>query len=210
MARRLRSSRRSPQSSVRIPAESQEQDATRLFQPFQRLGHDRTGSGDGHGLGLGLGLGLAIVPWSPLDPGPKADSTSRSASPHYKIRSLPCSYPHNAPPPGDTSGRSTQPSRPVTLRPAKRQRRSVAPRSKRSAMTSAQSLKGSLVAGVVSGNQLAAAMPSAALRLAMIAPPTTTEMNERTKLVLKNLWRSQARSRSSAATITIATTIAVW
>ena len=26
----------------------------RFFQPFQRLGHDRTGSGDGHGLGLAI------------------------------------------------------------------------------------------------------------------------------------------------------------
>ena len=58
--------------------------------------------------------------------------------------------------------------------------------------------------------QPAASIPSAALRVAMIAPPTVTDTNERTKLVLKNVWRSQPSSRSSAATITIAATIAVW
>ena len=31
----------------------------RLFQPFQRLGHDRTGSGDGHGLGLAIVKAIA-------------------------------------------------------------------------------------------------------------------------------------------------------
>ena len=31
----------------------------RLFQPFQRLGHDRTGSGDGHGLGLAIVQAIA-------------------------------------------------------------------------------------------------------------------------------------------------------
>jgi signal transduction histidine kinase len=31
----------------------------RLFQPFQRLGHDRTGSGDGHGLGLAIAHAIA-------------------------------------------------------------------------------------------------------------------------------------------------------
>jgi signal transduction histidine kinase len=30
-----------------------------LFQPFQRLGHDRTGSGDGHGLGLAIVQAIA-------------------------------------------------------------------------------------------------------------------------------------------------------
>ena len=31
----------------------------RLFQPFQRLGNDRTGSGDGHGLGLAIVQAIA-------------------------------------------------------------------------------------------------------------------------------------------------------
>jgi signal transduction histidine kinase len=31
----------------------------RLLQPFQRLGHDRTGSGDGHGLGLAIAHAIA-------------------------------------------------------------------------------------------------------------------------------------------------------
>jgi signal transduction histidine kinase len=31
----------------------------RLFQPFQRFGHDRTGSGDGHGLGLAIVAAIA-------------------------------------------------------------------------------------------------------------------------------------------------------
>jgi signal transduction histidine kinase len=31
----------------------------RLFQPFQRLGHDRTGSGNGHGLGLAIVQAIA-------------------------------------------------------------------------------------------------------------------------------------------------------
>jgi signal transduction histidine kinase len=31
----------------------------RLFQPFQQLGHDRTGSGDGHGLGLAIVAAIA-------------------------------------------------------------------------------------------------------------------------------------------------------
>jgi signal transduction histidine kinase len=34
-------------------------EVTRLFQPFQRLGHDRTGSGDGHGLGLAIVQAIA-------------------------------------------------------------------------------------------------------------------------------------------------------
>jgi signal transduction histidine kinase len=34
-------------------------EAERLFQPFQRLGHDRTGSGDGHGLGLAIVQAIA-------------------------------------------------------------------------------------------------------------------------------------------------------
>ena len=33
----------------------------RLFQPFQRLGHDRTGSGDGHGLGLAIVHAIATA-----------------------------------------------------------------------------------------------------------------------------------------------------
>ena len=32
----------------------------------------------------------------------------------------------------------------------------------------------------------------------MIAPPTVTETNERMKLVLNNLWRSQPSKRSSS------------
>jgi signal transduction histidine kinase len=31
----------------------------RLFQPFQQLGHDRTGFGDGHGLGLAIVAAIA-------------------------------------------------------------------------------------------------------------------------------------------------------
>jgi hypothetical protein len=42
-----------------------------------------------------------------------------------------------------------------------------------------------------------AATPRAALRAAMIAPPTVIARNDRAKLVRKNLCRSQARMSSS-------------
>ena len=48
--------------------------------------------------------------------------------------------------------------------------------------------------------QLAAATPRAALRAAMIAPPTVIAMNDRAKLVWKKRCRSQARTSSSLAT----------
>ena len=50
-----------------------------------------------------------------------------------------------------------------------------------------------------------AASPRAALREAMIAPPTVTARNDRAKLVWKNLRRSQARMSSSLPTTAIAT-----
>jgi signal transduction histidine kinase len=42
-------------SGATVPAAEVE----RLFQPFQRLGHERTGSGDGHGLGLAIVKAIA-------------------------------------------------------------------------------------------------------------------------------------------------------
>ena len=54
----------------------------------------------------------------------------------------------------------------------------------------------------------AAATPSAALRAAMMAPPTVIARNDRAKLVWKNLCRSQARMSSSVATTAIAAPIA--
>lgn len=40
----------------------------RLFQPFQRLGHDRTGSGDGHGLGLAIVKAIAQAHHADITP----------------------------------------------------------------------------------------------------------------------------------------------
>jgi hypothetical protein len=56
--------------------------------------------------------------------------------------------------------------------------------------------------------QRAARTPRALLSEAMIVPPTVTARNDRAKLVWKNLWRSQARVSSSAATTLIAALIA--
>ena len=51
-------------------------------------------------------------------------------------------------------------------------------------------------------------MPRPALSAAMIAPPTVIAMNDRVKLVWKNLCRSQARTSSSPATTATAALMA--
>ncbi|MGH3428868.1 MAG: sensor histidine kinase, partial [Mycobacteriales bacterium] len=43
----------------------------RLFQPFQRLGHDRTGSGDRHGLGLAIVKAIAQAHHANITPEPR-------------------------------------------------------------------------------------------------------------------------------------------
>jgi signal transduction histidine kinase len=44
----------------------------RLFQPFQRLGHDRTGSGDRHGLGLAIAKAIAQAHDADITPHPRS------------------------------------------------------------------------------------------------------------------------------------------
>jgi signal transduction histidine kinase len=47
-------------------------DVQRLFQPFQRLGHARTGSGNGHGLGLAIVQAIAQAHHASITPHPRS------------------------------------------------------------------------------------------------------------------------------------------
>ncbi len=63
----------------------------RLFQPFQRLGHDRTESGDGHGLGLAIVQAIANAHRAKITAHPRSAGglDIEVSFPRHKTRPLP-------------------------------------------------------------------------------------------------------------------------